>query len=498
MFYVGRQDFESAIRTLRQELKQSPRNLKALNLLGIAMTGAGQIDQANSQFKEALRINPRFYPALKNLAFNEFTSKRHSEAKAHFEQVLKYAPEDEVANLYLAEIDFEDKHCGSALGHYEKSRVRVVTSSALILHNSECLLEQGQQRKAVSMLHLLPEHDAENHFQAGVILGRSGAYAEAAKFFGLARNGSSDPYTAGYNQTLMLVRSKDYSAAIRVAKELLARGYRRAEVYSLLSEAYLKDGRIQEAYGALRTATQIEPEAEDNYVDLAAICLDYANYELGLEIVDIGLRHIPNSDRLYLQRGVMEEMKGLAVQAEMDFTTANKLAPQKTLPYVALGMAWMQLGQAGKAVEVLRERTRLNRDDFMIPYIFGIALLRSGAEPGSAAEAEALAAFEASVRLNPNFSHARAELGKVLLRRGEIDRATKELEKAVAIDPADAAPAFQLAQAYRRKGQEARAQEMLARVSKIHDQERGRDAGTDLLRILKEGTAPFSQNQAKP
>src|SRR5262249_35016157 len=108
LFYVGRQDFESAIGYLNQELKQSPRNLKALNLLGIALTGKAQIHETNIQFKKALRINPLFYPALKNLAINEFTLNRRPEAKAHLEVVLKHEPEDKVTHLYLGEIAFEE------------------------------------------------------------------------------------------------------------------------------------------------------------------------------------------------------------------------------------------------------------------------------------------------------------------------------------------------------------------------------------------------------
>ena len=85
---------------------------------------------------------------------------------------------------------------------------------------------------------------------------------------------------------------------------------------------------MKEAYDALRQATRIERKDENNYVDLAAICLDYANYDLGLEITEIGLRNVPNSDRLYLQRGVMRAMKGQLKEAEQDLAAASKLAPQ--------------------------------------------------------------------------------------------------------------------------------------------------------------------------
>src|SRR5436190_16435579 len=59
---VQRQQFQPAIVILEKIAVQSPQDLKALNLLGIALTGAGQIAKANMRLRQALKINPRFYP----------------------------------------------------------------------------------------------------------------------------------------------------------------------------------------------------------------------------------------------------------------------------------------------------------------------------------------------------------------------------------------------------------------------------------------------------
>jgi tetratricopeptide (TPR) repeat protein len=495
-YYIRQHQFSLAIPLLNQILHRSPRDLRALNLLGIALTESGQIEKANRQFKKALKYDPHFYPALKNLAINELNAKKREQAKTHFEQVLRYVPADEIANLFLGEIYFAEKDCAGALKHYEKSRTRIVNDRDLILHYSECALAQGQKGQAILMLDVLP--DAASRFQAGMMLAQSGFYADAARYFGLARERSSDPDTAGYNQTLMYIKAKDYTAAIQTAKDLLTQGYKGSDMYSLLSEAYLKNGQVQEAYDALRKATEIDPRYENNYVDLAAICIDYKNYDLGIEISDIGLRYIPNSDRLVFQRGVMRAMKGQLVQGEEDFRLASRLAPQKALPYVALGIDLMQRGELQKAIEVLRERARLNQNEFMTPYLYGEALTRAGIEPGSPAEKEAIEALETSIRLNPNFAHSRGELGKILLKRGDVKRAIEELEKAVSIDPTDAAAVNQLGHAYRKNGDAARAQKMFALVSKLDKQERETYSDTDLKRIVREGVVPFSSNQTKP
>lgn len=498
MYYVGHRQFDSAIRTLNGVLARTPNDLKAINLLGIALTENGQTEEANRQFKKALRLNPRFYPALKNLAANELSLKRTQDAKGHLQEALKYVPDDEMANLMLAEIFYVEKKCAPALEHYNKVRARVVNNTELIFHFSLCALDQGRSDEAATMLDLLPERDAQGHLQAGLMLGQTRSFAEAAKHFGIARKGLSDPYDAGYNQTLMYIRAGDHKAAIQTAAELFTQGFRKAELYSLLSEACLGNEQIKEAYDALRTATQLEPKEEKYYLDLAAICLDYSNYDLGIEICDIGLQNLPDSERLYLQRGVMRAMKGQLAEAEDDFSIAEKLAPQKPLIFVAVGMALMQKGHLQEAVEMLRQKAKEYPNDHIIQWLFGQALVRSGLEPGSALEEEAFSAFETSARLNPDFVYARADLGKLLLKRGETDRGIEELETAMKLDPSQLAPVNQLAIAYRKKGNLAKAKEMTARVAELNVEQKESDTQKQLKRIVRIGTSSFPSREPNP
>jgi tetratricopeptide (TPR) repeat protein len=498
VFYVGQHNFEEAIHSLTEEIRQSPHDLKALNLLGIALTETGRVENANSRFKQALAINPRFYPSRKNLAINEFNLHHLGDSEAQFHRVLQDAPADEVAHLYLGEISFQRNEFAAALKHYEKSRGRIPQNSAWTLHYAQCLVAQNDLTRAHWALKLLPEADAEDRFQAGLILGRAQAYAEAAEFFGSARKTYSDPYTAGYDQVLMLIQAGKSDEAIRIFNELLGLGYQHPELYNLGSEAFLKAGRVQEAYDALRKATRIDPKAEDNYVDLAALCLQYEEYSLGMEILDIGIHYLPSSYRLYVQRGVTLVMRGQMEEAEKEFQTASTLAPDKSLPYFALGEVWLQSGQTEKAVSVLREKSKLAGVDFLIPYIFAMALIRSGAEPGSPPATEAVQALEQSIALNPSFSHSHAELGKVLFKQGETDHAIGELKAAAALDPSDPGPAYVLAQAYRKKGQKREAEEMLARVAELHSQEHNLDVKKELKRLVRQDTKPSSPAQTKP
>lgn len=493
---LERQEPAAAIRVLEPLVQKDPRNLKALNLLGIALTAAGRIDAADARFREALKIDASFYPSLKNLAINAFNRDRLTQAQRDFETVLKLAPDDEVAHVHLAEIRFRRKDCRGALPHYEKSGRRAAQASDWTLHYATCVLDVGQTDRAVALLGAIPEHDPASLFAAGVALSTSRAYAEAAGFFAAARKSLSYSrrYEAGYNQVLMLVNAGDYQGAARAGDELFAAGTTKGELYNLVSRAYVKVGRIKDAYDVLRTAARIEPEAEEHYVDLAMLCLDLENYDLGLEIVDVGLHYRPSSSMLYLQRGVLLAMKAQLSQAEKEFETARILAPNLPAPYAALAMIWMQTGQTAKAVERLRAEARTRKTDHVIPYTFAVALVRSGIDPAGPEAAEAVEALRASIRANAEFAPARSQLGRLLLRRDDIDGAIRELEKAVQLDGSATAALYNLGQAYNRKGDRQRASELLMRVSRLNAEERGDDPDGELkrtvVRIVREGALP--------
>jgi tetratricopeptide (TPR) repeat protein len=486
---IQQQKLEPGIALLRKVLEQTPNDMRAHNLMGIALTVSGKIEEANTHFEKAIALNPKFYPAIKNLAINEMKPNQIEKAKAHFTQVLQSGSDDPVVHLALGEIHFQGKQFAEAVKHYDRSRELAFKDPRTVLNYASSCLESNQPERAIGVLEKLPPAaDAMSHFDAGIIFVRLEKYESAAGQFELARNGHPDPYEAAYNLTLAYVKSRNYKAAIRTAQELLSQGHKKAELYNLLAQAYEGNGQTVEAYNALRTATQLDPKDENHYLDLATLCVDHANYDLGLEIVGIGINNIPQSDRLYFHRGTLLAIKGQSAQAASDFETASRLSPQKNLNYVATGLVLLELGQTAKAVELLRQRVVASPNDYLVQYVLGEAINRTGPAAGSAEENQAFQALEKSVLINPDFSPSRATLGKLLLRRGEVDRAIRELEKALELDPQEASSLYQLAVAYRKKGNQARAKELFAKVDQVKNESREQFMKRTLIRLVREGS----------
>jgi cytochrome c-type biogenesis protein CcmH/NrfG len=139
-------------------------------------------------------------------------------------------------------------------------------------------------------------------------------------------------------------------------------------------------------------------------------------------------------------------------------------------------------------VEVLRRRIRAATDDAIALWFFGEALSRTGLEPGSPEENEAVDALSRSVRLKPDIPQARVALGKLLARRGELDLAVQHLARALELDSENISATYQLAQIFQKKGDSARAQQLFAKVSQAKAEEREQFTRGGLQQIIREGS----------
>ena len=482
----GRADL--AIPVLESILGRAPNDLKARNLLGIALLNEGRKEEAIAQFRKALQIDPAFLPALKNLAVNEMALGRQLDAKSHFEQLLKLVPTDAVAHLYMGEICFAEHRHSEAVSHYSQSGGLHLKDPQTAVHFATSSLELNQAPAAEQALASLPPDAAQFQFEAGVLLAGAKRYDAAAHHFQLAQQGFPDPYQVGFNLTLVYVNGHNYPAAIE-AGEKLARDFPKAELYNLLSRAYEAAGRTQEAYDALRTAARIDPRDEANYLDLMSLCLKHENWDLSLEISDVGLANVPQSYRVRLQRGAVLAMKGRLQEAAGEFLAAAKLAPESNFPVVALAIVQIELKQTEQAVDLLRARRKSNPKDYLVDWFLGEALNQQGVESGSANEKEAVESLQDAVRANPAAAPPRVLLGKLLVKRGESDRATRQFEEALKVEPNDVTAAYQLALLYRKAGNTKGAEELMTKVGKATSApESGGVTRRDLARIVREAS----------
>jgi cellulose synthase operon protein C len=447
-------DAASAAHVLESRLQESPGDLKALTLMGMSLAAQGRREEGNVFFSRALDVNPGYGPAVRSLALNYLSMNKPDEARSNFERLVKIAPADPSGYLGLA----------------------------------QAWVALGRRQEAARALDGLPRaSDAGAHFAAGNLFAGIGRYDGAVREFELAQDGYPDAYDAGYNLILAYVKTGQYPKAQKTGEGLLARGFRKPELYNVMALAYEGQGNTPEAYAALRTATTLDPSEGGNYLDLIALCLTHRNYDLALEIADIAVARLPASDRLRLQHGIVLAMKENFEGARADFDAARKLAPDATLPTVAVGLMLLQMDRPEEAVKLLRTRAQ-TRPDYLTLWFLGEALNRTSAAAGGPEENEAIDALTRSVASNPDVAPSRILLAKLLARRGELDTAQKNLERALELDPGNVSATYQLAQICRKKGETVRAKELFAKVSKAKNDDREQFTRGGLQQIIRAGS----------
>jgi tetratricopeptide (TPR) repeat protein len=391
-----------------------------------------------------------------------------------------------VIHAYLGEIAYSRKQYREATTHLAKSgKLRDDPRIAEML--IESYLETGGRMQALEALKGVQpgKLSAPSQFALGLALARHDLSREAVPYFQAIAEAHPESYDAAFNLALCAMQSGEFTLAIDTLQEAVRNGHETAELDNLLAEAYAGNKQIQPAIDALRKATRLAPEDENNYLDLAALCANYDAYDVGLEVLDVGLRYHPQSDRLIFQRGVLQAMKNKFDLAEKDFQLAASLAPNKNLSYVALGVSYMQTGKLPEAIQSLRQRTKEKPNDPLLHYLLGDALIRSGAAPGDATFTEAKAELETSVRLKPDLAASQVDLGKIYIKESRWDDALQHLERARQLDPRDKTAYSQLAIVYRRTGKSQLASAALATLNQINEQERFDDQ-RERLRIIEQ------------
>jgi tetratricopeptide (TPR) repeat protein len=471
--------WDEGLEALGPLLAADPGNVKALNLAALALTGKGDIRQADEYFKKALSVDPHFVPALKNLAINEFNTKQLKEAEHDLLLAIQASPDDPVINLYFGELSYEQQKFALAAAALPKAGAFLARDPNVAVHLAVSYLSIGERQKALELLNTLPPSalTPQAQFVLGVKLAGADLFQSAIPYLLAVRQSQPDSYDAAFDLSLCYLNLKQYPEAIELLRALLDRGPETAELNDVLAEAYEGNKETQRAVDSLRKAIALAPDDEDNYLDFAALCLDHQDFPAGLQVLNVGLGIHPNSDRLFFERALLYAMQDKFELAEKDFQQSAILAPNSDSSYRALGRLYLETGNAAQAIETLRKRLREKPGDADLLYLLGEALVRSGAHPGDAAYQEAQSAFERSVKLDPNQCLPRVSLGKMYLEEDRAADAVAQLEQARTINPKEKSTYWQLAVAYRRLGETDPQKAVLSSLKKLNDEERAGSRG---------------------
>ena len=331
---------------------------------------------------------------------------------------------------------------------------------------------------------------AEQDLREGIALTSHGQFQQAIPHFLAARGLVADPFALEFNLALCYVGTRQFPEAIRILSQI--RG-ERSNVNNLLAQAYIGDHQPAAALKVFQQAVAIDPKNERLYLQVSQACLDESLNDLGLQVLEAGLKSLPDSAALYFERGVFLSREDDNEFANRDFQAAQELAPNSQIAYIAASEQAFIAGRLDDAIRAAREGIRAGFTHYMLLTMLGDALLGAGATPDTPAEFnEARTSLEKAVAAKPGYSSSHITLGRIYLMLGRVAEALTQLETGRRLDPRNRAAYPPLAAAYQRSSQPEKAKEALAALAELNRED------ADRIRSGEGGHAGYLSGKSKP
>jgi tetratricopeptide (TPR) repeat protein len=196
-----------------------------------------------------------------------------------------------------------------------------------------------------------------------------------------------------YTLALVYLRQRDRDEAARIFSELGKQQGSPPRFHLLVGRAYSDAGYEREAQDELKEALRAEPRLQFDRYFLAlsllrerkAPALEQGKKELAEE-----LKLFPNEFAARYLLGLLLEFERRWKEAAPELLQATRLSSDSPDPYIHLGSVYLELGEAGSAVEALQNALRLTKEAsearFRAHYLLSRAYRALGDQPASLQE----------------------------------------------------------------------------------------------------------------
>src|SRR5207248_11697851 len=107
-----------------------------------------------------------------------------------------------------------------------------------------------------------------------------------------------------YNLAVVQLAAHNPKEAVETLQPLLSAQHPDSEVLDLASSAYEESGDTPKAVTLLRQAIVLDAKKVKYYVDFAAISFTHQSFQVGVDMIDVGLKENPTAAQLFVARGV--------------------------------------------------------------------------------------------------------------------------------------------------------------------------------------------------
>ena len=433
-------DAASALAQTRRLLAQKPGDCQLWSLQAVALQSLQETNQALKSFQHAIGLCPQYLPALEGAAQLEYAA-HDPDAAALLRRILTQRPQDPVSHAMLAGSLASQGRCTAALADFSAAQPLFASQPGLLGNYGSCLLQTGH-------------------------------WAEAVTVFTQLRAQLPDE-RATYNLAFAQWKSGQSKDAFATLQPLLQA--EASEQSLVLGSSIAEDaGNTVQSVALLRRAILLQPKHVDNYLAFARLAAAHKSFQVGVDMIDVGLGVLPNSAPLYVARGVLLVQLSKTGEAVRDFDHAHQLDPKLSAAMDAIGVLQEQQHQNAASLALFRKQAALHPDDALLQFLLAEAL----SEQSGGNMSEAVAAAQKASTLEPAYRPALDLLATLYLREGKLAPAVQEAEKALALDADDAQALFTEIRAKRRLGDTtgiAALSERLAKAQSANQAQAGRE-----------------------
>jgi tetratricopeptide (TPR) repeat protein len=453
---IRTQQFDQALDSIKSGLHNSPKDFRLWTLDGIVLSIKGSDQDAISAFQRALSISPN-YPAALEGEVQLLYKAQDVGAIPLLEKILKADPKNETAHEMIANLERRQGNCLAAIDHFLLTSESTATHPDSLKAYAYCLVQTKQPERAISVFE-----------QLSALLPKS--------------------FYPRFDLAVLLVETKQYETALKVIEPLMATDESDAELLSLASEAYEAVGNTPKAVSLLRQAIILSPANANYYNAFVLICFDHESFQVGIDMLDAGLKRVQDDPSLYTSRGLLYVQLSEFDKAENDFNTAERLDSKQGLSGYAKTLEELQKNLSGmnpsdNVLTEIRSQLKSHPDNPLLYCLLAKVLTSEGSESDSNVPDEAIRSALMAVKLKPDLVDARDILANIYTRTGQYDLAIEQSRLALQYSPSDRIAIYHLILALRHSGHKEQRDEIQALVKRLADlQQSARELETEKKR----------------
>jgi tetratricopeptide (TPR) repeat protein len=397
-------DVNDAAQTLQTVVKDAPNNIEAHYTLGVAFQKQGNLQRAESEWREALRLNPnllegqraiadaaitrgdmnalrdaanqliRLQPgsfegyALRGLA--NINSKHYNDAEADIRKAIAVGPQNSLGYVQLGNLKFVQQQYGEAEKAYRQALDLNANSTDSLRGLMSIFVAEKQIDKAIAAANaqiLKSPNNSNFYFLLGSVLfqnKRDLSRAEAA----LEKSAALDKQNSEAMIQLCQVRAAEgeIDKAIATGEQSLQENARQPGLYILIANLYqskLDWKRAEDAYQHALALDSQNPAASDGLARVMLSTGEDLNIALSLaQTARKGLPDFPGAaDTLgwiYYRKGVYSSAVD-SLQEALKLQEKNKIADNPDLHY-HLGWAYEKTKQSALARQQFEQVLKIN------------------------------------------------------------------------------------------------------------------------------------------